>query len=497
MGANRTDKEFDDLLRKRFEGHSIGPDRALWEGINTRLYQKRIDSNIHRVKQLRIAISAVAAILTGVVVYSIFKTTDNKPDIQITSEIPVTRPSSENVDKIETMKQNNLQDEEPVRNLIKSTHEKINPESIKGKKEIIKETLAIDDRLSDQVVDSSSIQPGVMTASEFHDTLTLLNADIQPIVDSILPDQRQSHSSKINEHLASVLPGSLISDMNVTKDTMGIVENTIIPVPEKSSQNTIKFPEVQQSFDQVGKLTLTDTQIKHTCFFIEAFVMPEFSYRALLTNPKYIVPDYDIAYFNKTEKSDFTFSAGISGGFRMSDKLILKSGVFYSRYSFKFRTEAFYLLNTSTGGNLVYTSSGPVTISLLSSDTLSNESFIKSSIKFSYVNIPVIVELHLRYNYFINLGINLNMLACQNMNWQAEDYDGNFTETVADPIEGIEFGGMSMIIGLGKEKYITRQLSVLINPSVRINLTSINNTSPVKSYPYSWGLNAGLRYYFD
>jgi len=325
----------------------------------------------------------------------------------------------------------------------------------------------------------------------------LLNADIQPIVDSILPDQRQSHSSKINEHLASVLPGSLISDMNVTKDTMGIVENTIIPVPEKSSQNTIKFPEVQQSFDQVGKLTLTDTQIKHTCFFIEAFVMPEFSYRALLTNPKYIVPDYDIAYFNKTEKSDFTFSAGISGGFRMSDKLILKSGVFYSRYSFKFRTEAFYLLNTSTGGNLVYTSSGPVTISLLSSDTLSNESFIKSSIKFSYVNIPVIVELHLRYNYFINLGINLNMLACQNMNWQAEDYDGNFTETVADPIEGIEFGGMSMIIGLGKEKYITRQLSVLINPSVRINLTSINNTSPVKSYPYSWGLNAGLRYYFD
>ena len=89
------------------------------------------------------------------------------------------------------------------------------------------------------------------------------------------------------------------------------------------------------------------------------------------------------------------------------------------------------------------------------------------------------------------------MLAWQNMNWQAEDYNGNFTETTADPINGLKFGGISIAVGLGKEKYIARQLSLTIIPSLRINLTSLNYTSPVKSYPYSWGLNAGLRYYFD
>jgi hypothetical protein len=89
------------------------------------------------------------------------------------------------------------------------------------------------------------------------------------------------------------------------------------------------------------------------------------------------------------------------------------------------------------------------------------------------------------------------MLAGQNMNWQAEDYDGNFSETATDPIDGLEFGSLSMTLGIGKEKYITRQLSVLVNPSVRVNLTSLNKTAPVKSYPYSLGLNAGLRYYFD
>ena len=106
-------------------------------------------------------------------------------------------------------------------------------------------------------------------------------------------------------------------------------------------------------------------------------------------------------------------------------------------------------------------------------------------------------ELHLGNNYFLNLGLNLNMLSGQNMNWKSEDYDGNFSETAADPIDGLEFGSLSMNAGIGKEKYITRQLSILVNPSVRINLTALNTTAPVKSYPYSWGLNAGLRYYFD
>jgi hypothetical protein len=272
---------------------------------------------------------------------------------------------------------------------------------------------------------------------------------------------------------------------------------SINPISDQSKHFIIDKPEANYSLVSPGTSDFPGKQRRPKHFFIEGFLSPEFSYRALTSNPAYSVPDYNIAYFNKTESPDISFSAGISGGLQVSEKLMLKTGTFYSRYSYRLKTEAFYITKASTGGDFIYTSSGPVNLSLISSDSVSNESIIKSSIDISYINIPLTAEVRFRYNIFLALGLNLNLLAWQNMNWQAEDYDGNFSETTADPIDGLEFGNISISLGLGKEKHITRQLSLLINPSLRINLTSLSNTSPVKSFPYSWGLNAGLRYYFD
>ena len=203
---------------------------------------------------------------------------------------------------------------------------------------------------------------------------------------------------------------------------------------------------------------------KRLPFFIEGFVSPEISYRALVTNTQYSVPDYGKTYFNKKEKPDFTFSTGVTGGFGITDNIILRSGIFYSRYSLKFKTEALHLLITGTDGNFVYTSSGPVNLSLSSSDSLSNESLLKSSLNFSYLNVPLIAEIHFMNNYFINLGLNFNMLIGQNMNWQAENYDGNFSNATADPIDGLEPISISMIVGFGTEKHLTRNLSMILNP---------------------------------
>lgn len=232
-------------------------------------------------------------------------------------------------------------------------------------------------------------------------------------------------------------------------------------------------------------------------FFIEGFVSPEISYRALTANPQYSVPEYGTTYFNRKEKADFTFSTGISGGFGISRNIVLCSGIFYSKYSLKFKTEAIHLLNTGSVWNFIYTSSGPVNLMLLSSDSLTDESFIKSSLNFLYLNIPLIAELHFKNNYFLDAGVNFNMLVGQNMNWEAENYDGDFSNTFGDSIDGLEKGSISIIIGLGTIKTINHNLSLIINPSLRICLSSINNSAPVKSYPYSWGLNAGLRYYFN
>lgn len=498
MNANRTDKEFDDLLRKRYEDHIIEPEKSLWEGINTRLYQKKIDRNIYKVRQLKIAISAVVAILTGVVVYSLIGTKGNKHETQIISELPGKQASAEKVegDSLK-LSNNNKINVELSADLNKIANNKLNPVSNQKIKEAINETSASFTQFINPVTDSSYNKTALLTSSEFHDTLSIKNRYIQPVTGIILPDYLQARSVKIVELAPSVLPGQIRSGLNKSADDKVTALNSIRRVPEKSNQAELIIPEAYRSPDQPGGLTTAENSQRHTHFFVEGSVSPEISYRVLSVNSKYSMPDYGKSYFNKAERPDFTFSAGISGGLRITDKLILKSGAYYSRYSYKLKTEAFNLINTGSDGYLAYTSSGPVNITLISSDSLSTESLVKSSLNFSYLNVPLIAEIHFRNNYFLDLGLNLSMLAGQNMNWQAENFDGNFSETAADPIDGLEFGSLSLTVGLGKEKYITRQLSILVNPSVRINLTSLNNTAPVKSYPYSWGLNAGLRYYFD
>ncbi len=484
----RTDKEFDDLLKKRYEDHTIKPDRELWEGINTRLYQKKTDRNIHKVRQLKIAISAVAAILAGVIVYSWIRTREIKNETQIISEISVISAPDKNKNILTSDLNNKIFDEKT---------EYLNTTPNKKEFLAIEETSESSEKSIILSPDSYDNRTALKTSRELKDISSKTNNTNQPATDIKYPYHKQAFSGKIKGLDVSVLSGMVMSDNNRSKDTRKVDLIDIGGMVDKSDRHELILSDIGYGSDQPVKSASVGNGRKLFPFFIEGSITPELSYRALSVNNKYSLPDYGKSYFNQAERPDFTFSAGISGGFGITDKLILKSGVYYSRYSYTMKTEAFNLIKTGSNGYLVYTSSGAVNITLISSDSLSKESFVKSSIDFSFVNVPLTAEFHLRNNYFLDIGLNLSMLAGQNMNWQAEDYDGNFSDTSADQIDGLEFSSLSMKIGLGKEKYLTRQLSVLINPSVRINLTSLNKTVPVKSYPYSLGLNAGLRYYFD
>ena len=253
MEAGRTDKAFDDLLRERYEGHSMVPDRSLWEDINTHLHHKRINRNTHRIKQLKIAISAVAAILTGVIAYSLIKTADDKPDTQHISEIPGTRPSSVNGNgKIQLLKQNNLRNQEKSGYTDKRTPGKTNPESIKGKTGTSEKNPATNNEYPDQVFDSSFNRPVQVTSSEYHNSISIMNRDIQPGVDNIQPDSISNDSLNINGTITSALPGSMRSEINPSADTIVTVADAIKPVSKLSYQDEMAIPEIDPGLDQPG-----------------------------------------------------------------------------------------------------------------------------------------------------------------------------------------------------------------------------------------------------
>jgi hypothetical protein len=69
MDDDRINKDFDDFLKKRYENHNIEPDKALWEGINSRLCQKKINTGLRKVRYLKVAVFSLAAIFAGTIIF--------------------------------------------------------------------------------------------------------------------------------------------------------------------------------------------------------------------------------------------------------------------------------------------------------------------------------------------------------------------------------------------------------------------------------------------
>lgn len=541
MDEDRINKEFDDFLKNRYEDHTIEPDKVLWEGINSRLYQKKIDIGLSKVRYLKVAVFSLAAIFAGTIIYFGIITLNDHPknqsinkiakriqpsDTENDSLLPVINTNGEKPDSIIDASTLISNQNNAVSDGIKIKKNKLTGNKI-HENIVISAAQNIDTASINKVSYANTISKKEFTFNNINENINITSSMVLSNSDSLnkkffdlkTVGIRDSSTIGVNKVKGIekikppkyIEPGSLkflkpiIADLqlairpNIDKsDHLHIVTATeITQLSQRSDQDDLKLAGLNQNITLSGESGTSRSVSIRSPFFIEGFVSPEISYRALVTNTQYSVPDYGKTYFNKKEKPDFTFSTGVSGGFFISDNIIFRSGIFYSRYSLKFKTEALHLLNTGPDGNLVYTSSGIVNLKLISSDSISNESLLKSSLNFSYLNIPFVAEFHFTNNYFINLGLNLNMLVGQNMNWQAENYDGNFSNANADPIDGLEHGTISMIIGFGTEKHLARKLSMILNPSLKICLSSINNTAPVKSYPYVWGMNAGLRYYFN
>jgi hypothetical protein len=481
MDDNRINNDFDDFLKKRYENHTIEPDGELWEGLNARLYQKKFNKSFSNVRNLKIAIVSLAIFLVATFLYFEVKTQKFQHETQSISEISKTSVSSDKSNEnLLTVKQEN--------------------NTRKGKIDSNNNISGLASDLSIGASSENKTKRINVTDSQTRENNKIQSAQkpVSAFIEKIeITKDLELGSLKFFKPINPILIFNIKPDIEnpVNLQMAGVTK--IFQVSQKPEKRGLKSPILNQSLTVSGESGTASSGKKRSPFFIEGFISPEISYRALATNVKYGIPDYGKTYFNNKEKADFTFSTGISGGFGITGNIVLRSGLFYSRYTLKFKTEAIHLLNTGFDGSLIYTSSGPVNLTLSPSDSLSNESLIKSSLNFSYINIPLIAEFHFRNNYFLDLGLSFNMLVGQNMNWQAEDYDGDFSDTFGDPLDGLEKGIVSMIVGIGTEKKISHNLSLIINPSLRISLNSINNTAPVKSYPYSWGLNAGLRYYIN
>jgi hypothetical protein len=241
-------------------------------------------------------------------------------------------------------------------------------------------------------------------------------------------------------------------------------------------------------------------------------ISPLYSYRSLETQSEAMALANDL---NQTESGTLAYSGGVNVNYSVLRRLSLQSGVYYSRYGVNINNayvfedvEAlsnarFYSINNSSGiidiENVDYVTNksdhkyyNPVSqnYDMPSSEVNSGE-IIQN---FEYIEVPLILRYRLidrKIGFNFLGGLSTNLLVGSNTYY----HSGGEREKIGKTTE-LKPINYSSIVGLGLDYSVSKHLNICLEPTFRYYLNSINQSSLIRSYPYSIGLFTGLRYSF-
>lgn len=261
---------------------------------------------------------------------------------------------------------------------------------------------------------------------------------------------------------------------------------------------------------------------------------PVYAYRAISTDPSLSV---NPAFYNDIEKPLLSHSLGISFNFKAASRLSFRSGIYYSKmgqsinklYSYSLRgsldlftngsMQKQALLNSSMTNSTGEIESGvnnfllvaPYTSHVenqqellrndasywqtpytLSSNTTYQEIDASLIQNFSYLEIPFQVKYK-----FINRKIDISLSAGGSGNFLVGNnlllsYKGAKQEV--GHTEGLREVNLSVITGIGIEIPVNNMINFAFEPTFKYFITPANESSLIKSRPYSFGMYTGLQF---
>lgn len=125
-------------------------------------------------------------------------------------------------------------------------------------------------------------------------------------------------------------------------------------------------------------------------------------------------------------------------------------------------------------------------------DTLSIKTETNSSTEF--ISIPIMIRYHFvksKFKYFIEAGASLNMVHADEVILKIDD---SYSETNSH--DGLKTKNYSLLLGMGVEYNIYKGLGTFLRPSFKYSISPINQDNPVNSYPYVFGIGAGISIHF-
>jgi len=252
----------------------------------------------------------------------------------------------------------------------------------------------------------------------------------------------------------------------------------------------------------------------------------KWSLTAMASPTYYMRPDLGSSeisnQISSAEQSRVSYSGGVGFSYKISKKLSIQSGLYYSSvgnqvddiFSFAgFRpfdlSKGDHNFEVMTSSGNIYTENPDVFLIDMAGDRVmtkytndvfdplkSKLSYINNSLfqNFSYLEMPVIIRYKL-----IDKSIDFNLIGGLSYNLLV----GNSVHTVIDgnkynvgKTAGVNPFMVSSSVGMGMEYSISEKISLNLEPTFRYYINPFSNIQSVGAHPYSFGVFSGLSYKF-
>lgn len=261
------------------------------------------------------------------------------------------------------------------------------------------------------------------------------------------------------------------------------------------------LPEVKDDYKSISK-----------GLSLEVYGSPRYSWRKLKPNPEGGL-GFTVGEFNAAERGKVTFSFGTRIQKEISSKLSLYSGIEFSQYRQMYSSVStparidtisrVYTLNTSLGSinfsELDVEKPGEIQANGENA-TLS----FRSLQKLSFITIPFGLQNEIysfkKHKFVIGADFSANFILGGSTRLSLSDGEGGSDSGSGEhggfKIKG--FDGLKQMtfgygVNFGYEYSLSSRLSISMRPSLRGSVTSVNETNGVKLFPYSIGLESGIK----
>ena len=286
----------------------------------------------------------------------------------------------------------------------------------------------------------------------------------------------------------SVISNSTAQDVLATT----ITNNVILAFADTNKSVSLQFA-LNDSLLKKGRIN------KKSRFSIAAFYSPNYSMSHLKDNTDDNFDDR--AMYRNREKSQFSFTTGLSVHYNLTNKWSISSGISYSKMKYSITLPVMYAkYDANNELHFEYPTSNGIILMPNEGHGILNEG---DSIKmtshciqsFQSLTMPLLVRYNIaknKFNFYATAGFSANFILQE----KAKVSIDNSEIIVVNHINSLNKMNIGYLIGAGIEYKMRNNLGIFIEPMFRGTLTSITRNMTVNTYPSSFGSNIGFSMHF-